>query len=627
MSGKRSICMAAIAALALGAGLLISDGSSQATTFRPLVGPVTLSDYTLGANGDITIPFTLEAPDAQFGTYVLALASPEFIHSDVTDGKTVGYLLADAMLGLVNQGCLSPVIVNFRLVEASTDNSPGNEASPVGPNPSPFQNFTEDDGDIHNDKQTLLNGSHSAGATQLFVGSSSGFVVSEDVYIGSFGSPTQEIKTIASIPDATHINLTSALANSHNSLEIVVTPDDTARAGNGIADGAEWYPEFLNTMFAGQTPAHRYFGWQTVPGTPSRVIIQIVMFEPGDLYNVPSIPSSELLTAAQGAPSLVILNDPTAVQPQAIEDFCTPLVTTTILCGMTDSDPDNPQSVDPDCDVGTGSEVRGTNPSSPGTYFLRTAALAQRDADDDGIENWLDPCPLSGNPDNWDPRVTIATNQANGADDDGDNIPNVCDPEFDVPGETDMHDQDEDGWYNRVDNCPLVPNASAVMTTPNQEQLDFDISGGSAVPDGGPPIDFIGPECDPHPTSPDGHYHLALTVDHMCLGGTDVDMDGVCSTYPGENDSNEDTDGDGVLDDYDNCIGDANPNPAGLTQMSPDFNGNGIVQIDDVSYVAGKFGRSTGQNGYRAAAELASQNGIIQIDDVSEAAGSFGSNC
>jgi len=82
-----------------------------------------------------------------------------------------------------------------------------------------------------------------------------------------------------------------------------------------------------------------------------------------------------------------------------------------------------------------------------------------------------------------------------------------------------------------------------------------------------------------------------------------------------------------VLDTLDNCIGYANPHPTGLTQMSPDLNGNGVVQIDDVTYVAGRFGLATGQDGYRAAAELANQNGIIQIDDVMAAAAAFGRNC
>jgi hypothetical protein len=542
--------------VALAAMLLIfahSDNPAQAHTFHPSGAPVTLSDYNLGANADITIPFLLQAPDAWFDSYMLALASPEFLHSSVTKGETVGYVLFDTMLGLVNQGCLTMIPVNFRLVEGSTDNSPGNTWGSVGPIVSPFQNYTQDDGDIDQDG---------------------------------------------------HV-------------------DNPAYAGNGVQDGADWYPTFLNALFGGLTPTHRYFGSQLVQGTSTRVIIQIIMFNPGDLYNLPSIPSSELLTAAAGMPALVILNDPTAVQPQQIEDFCSPLVTTTILCGMTDSDPDNPQSVDPDCDVGTGSEVRGTNPSSPGTYFLRTLTQSLRDADDDGIENWVDTCPLSGNPDNWDPRAPIHTNVANGADDDGDNIANVCDPQ---PGEPTTHDQDEDGWGNRVDNCPSVYNPGVGI--PNQGQWDLDIvDWATAVPDGGPRADNIGPECDPHPTSPDGHYHFALTIDRMCLGGTDADLDGVCDDYPGENDANDDTDGDGVLDEVDNCIGRANPHPAGLTQMSPDINSNGIVQIDDVAYVAGKFGLGTGQNGYRAAAELASQNGIIQIDDVTEAADSFGKNC
>jgi len=630
MSRRRVLYTAVIVALALTAGIFISNQDSQATTFRPLVGPITLSDETLGANADIRIPFTIQAPGAQFGAYVVTLNSAQFVSSAVTPGKTVGYLLANATLGLVNQGCLSPKTVNFRLIAASTDNTAGNLGNPIGLPSNPVFNFTEDDGDINNDKATFLGAPHSAGVSQLTVFDSAGFVAAENVYIGAFGSPNQEIKTIASIPDATHINLTSTLANSHSSQEIVVTPDDTARAGNGIPDGAEWYPEFLNTLFSGQAPSHRYFGWQTVPGTSTRVIIQITLFEPGDFHNLPAMPSSDLLTAAQGAPSAVILNDPTVVPPQAIEDFCTPLVTSTTLCGKTDDDPDNPQLVAPDCDVGGSSEVRGTNPTSAGTYNLRTFNLSQRDADNDGIENWLDPCPLSGNPDNWDPRATVAANQASGADDDGDNIPDVCDPEFDVAGEADFMDQDEDGWFNRVDNCPLVFNASPTMTTRNQEQLDFDISDGSAVPDGGPPVDFIGPECDTplgHEIIPDGHYHSALTVDRMCLSGTDGDGDDVCASYPGENDGTGDTDSDGVPDAEDNCIGYANADPTGLTQMSPDLNGNGVVQIDDVTYVAGRFGLATGQDGYRAAAELANQNGTIQIDDVMAAAAAFGRNC
>lgn len=398
------------------------------------------------------------------------------------------------------------------------------------------------------------------------------------------------------------------------------TVDNPARANNGIPDGAEWYPVFLNGVFSNKTPTVRYFGWQTVPGTPTRVIIQIIMFAPGDLFNIPSIPSSGLLTAAQGSPSAVILNDPTTAPPQAIEDFCSPLDTTTTLCGQTDSAPDNPQAVIPDCDVGVGSEVRGTNPGVPGTYLLKTASISQRDADMDGIENWLDPCPLAADV-GWDPRVPPAVNQAAGFDNDADNLSNACDPTLNTLN----LDQDGDTWYNRVDLCPLVFNPAT--SPPNTGQNDSDILLGGSVPDGGPPMDYIGPECDPNPTSPNGHYHGALTVGRMCLGGTDDDADGVCDTYPGENDADTDTDNDGVEDGTDNCIAVSNPYPAGLYQMSPDVTGNGQVQIDDISFIAGRFGKAVGQNGYSAFAELASQNGVIQIDDVAAGAGAFGRRC
>lgn len=59
----------------------------------------------------------------------------------------------------------------------------------------------------------------------------------------------------------------------------------------------------------------------------------------------------------------------------------------------------------------------------------------------------------------------------------------------------------------------------------------------------------------------------------------------------------------------------------------PDINSNGHVQIDDVTFVAGKFALSSGEPGYSPRAELASQAGIILIDDVTAAASSFGAAC
>lgn len=552
MSRRRVLYTAVFVALALTAGIWVSNQDSQATTFRPGGGSVILSDETLGANADIVINYTVNAPDAQFAGVVLTFNSPEFVTSPVTLGKTVGYLEAPTVnLSLANSACDQSVPVAFRLVEASTDNSSANSVPPVGLSQDRLLSWIQDDGDIDND--TIV--------------------------------------------------------------------DDASRAGNGIADGAEWYPDFLNGLFANQQPSHRYFGWELVPGTPVHAVIQIVMFEPGDLLNLPSIPSSELLTADRGTPSFVALNDPTAALSQGIDEFCTPLGTKTTLCGQTDDDPDAPLSVPPDCDVGASSEVVRTNPTSAGTYGLGTFTMSLRDVDNDGIENMLDPCPY--NFDTWDPR--LPTNDPGYfGDADKDGIPDTCDTVNDPLS----HDHDNDNWRNRIDNCPKVANGAEPMTTPNQKQNDMDIVDLTIpVPDGGPRADQIGPECDANPTSPDGHYHVGVAAGHRCLSGTDSDADDVCADYPGENDGTDDTDTDGVLDTLDNCIGYANPHPTGLTQMSPDLNGNGVVQIDDVTYVAGRFGLATGQDGYRAAAELANQNGIIQIDDVMAAAAAFGRNC
>lgn len=619
MSGRRIIYMAAMAVLAFAAGIFVTGSNSQATTFHPEIAGISVDDKTLGAHSNIRIPFVINAPDSNFGAYPVVFNSPEVLSSSTMPvGHTVGYLNATATLGIMNQGCFTEKVVNFRLIQASTDNSPGNSVPPKGPPSDPVAGYAGDDGDIDEDN-------------------------------------------------------------------IV---DDESRKANGIPDGAEWYPAFLNTMFNNQQPTVRYLGVQLVSGTPVHAVIQIVMFDPGDFYNLPSLPSSDLLTAARGTPTGVILNDPTAVPPQAIEDFCTSLTTDTLLCAWSDATPDDAMSGG-DCDLGsdtvgepaqgqpsscsnaidddydgvvndgcpavgapeTGAQCtdkvdsdgdgkpndgcpivsatlypRGTNPSNPGTYDLAMLSISQRDQDNDGIENWLDPCPYNATT-NWDPRATPTQNQAAGSDNDADNLPNVCD----LTPNTLNHDADGDNWFNRVDNCPQVSNVATVMETPNQNQLDFDhfTDPPTPVPDGGPPIDFIGPECDSQPLIPNGHYHSSLLVSHVCVGGTDNDGDGVCNDYPGENDANPDTDGDGVPDGSDNCIGRANAPLGGgtLPQMTPDLNGDGQAHIEDVTYIAARFGKQLGQDKYRASAELASQDGIIHIDDVTSIAAAFGKRC
>jgi hypothetical protein len=103
-------------------------------------------------------------------------------------------------------------------------------------------------------------------------------------------------------------------------------------------------------------------------------------------------------------------------------------------------------------------------------------AVSQRDYDNDGIENGLDPCPSDPNP-GWDPRVP---NNLSGGDGDADGLPDECDPSVGP-----NNDEDGDGWQNRIDNCPTVPNSDVGGgggTTPNTFQYDRDVPPGEDVP-------------------------------------------------------------------------------------------------------------------------------------------------
>ena len=245
------------------------------------------------------------------------------------------------------------------------------------------------------------------------------------------------------------------------------------------------YPSYLNTLFPGITPRARYAAATRIPSASLWVILQFVVFEPGT--TLPDLPAFD---ASLGYPSVTVLQDTTIdPAPSAVTDFCSPLTAFTTLFGVTKDNPD----------IGGGGGVDfRTNPGA-GTYNFIAFARSQRDADDDGIENALDPCPFDANT-VWDPRFVPPPGQTVPGDSDtfggqmiSDGIPDICDPTAEATG-IQPTDHDNDGFLNRGDNCPLVANGV------NEDgQLDTDDDG-------------IGDACDTlalgnGPNIPDGHRH------------------------------------------------------------------------------------------------------------------------
>ncbi|MBT7350593.1 hypothetical protein HN803_07485, partial [candidate division WWE3 bacterium] len=198
------------------------------------------------------------------------------------------------------------------------------------------------------------------------------------------------------------------------------------------------------------------------------------------------------------------------------------------------------------------------------------------DTDEDGIEDVIDNCPITPNPEQVDtdedgkgdvcdvcPQENIDDKDEDGycegvgflepmiadndncplnsnpdqADVDSDGLGDVCDACVSDPN----NDQDGDGLCAEVDNCPVNSNA---------DQADSD-------------GDDVGNSCDTCPSD----YYNDIDKDSLCAGAdtcpfdpnNDSDGDGLCAnndTCPF--DPNNDSDGDGICGDVDECPDDPN---------------------------------------------------------------------
>ena len=118
--------------------------------------------------------------------------------------------------------------------------------------------------------------------------------------------------------------------------------------------------------------------------------------------------------------------------------------------------------------------LRSAPTLTTGVYDFVTWTLPAPDADGDGIENGLDPCPYTDSS-AWDPR---GAKTQPGADTDGDGIPDDCDPDpnnasLGTAGDgISQADEDNDGWQNMGDNCPLVANGPNEISAQRPQEPD-----------------------------------------------------------------------------------------------------------------------------------------------------------
>jgi hypothetical protein len=315
---------------------------------------------------------------------------------------------------------------------------------------------------------------------------------------------------------------------------------------SGLERAVERYPNFLNDM-GFPAPRARYYSHVSYAGT--EMAAQYLIFQPGT--SLPGLPSFD---SGLGYPSLILIQDPTAppTPASATTDICTNWQRNDNFWPWSGDNPDTAANED-------GYPLR-RNPPGWGNYDFVTFARGRADADGDGIENDLDTCPLDPN---WD------ENPRDGNGPDGDGLDSACDSEWDVYNE----DQDDDGYLNRGDNCPLVANGLS-----GNNQLDTDRDG-------------IGNACDTHPNNVDGSqeerwsdFWVEVTGDSdndtwsdaferiagsdpnweistpeglwrtpwTCSDGVDNDLDGLMDGY----DLGCDRDNDRVANMFDSCVED-----------------------------------------------------------------------
>ncbi|TMB99912.1 MAG: hypothetical protein E6J42_02075 [Chloroflexi bacterium] len=395
-------------------------------------------------------------------------------------------------------------------------------------------------------------------ATDVPIGALAGRLVA-DRTLGVMNNPCKDSVPLGFSLLTASVDTSDTIAPLSLGLIHLMTPLAADANANGIPDGADKYPTFLNTVFQNAQPRARLFGISKVFGL--WVAVNLVFFEPGT--PLASGATQLQFDPALGYPEVSIIQDPTSPSaPSPISDFCAPFLAQTTVLGKTEDNPCSPTPVS-----GANCPNSGVTRQNSDYPFFPCDTGNFADEDGDGAIN--DGCPQVGahaesgaecqnniSDDNEDSDVNDGCPQV-GDVSEGSRLPGACS----APDEggctyranpatanayafgaflASLRDADGDGIENQLDVCATIPNAN---WNGHQRDLTLDTDD-DGLPDA----------CDPNPTqvSPGSPY--------VCLTGyLGPDEDGDCFSNRQDNcplvnqlvnniPTATDSDGDGIGD-------------------------------------------------------------------------------
>lgn len=320
-----------------------------------------------------------------------------------------------------------------------------------------------------------------------------------DTFVGKTNLPcnTNLNVVFAMLNGTTDSTNTFVVAGDHSNVL-----DDDCDPDNGLPNHVDCYPDYNNRVFKpdGKDPIEplvRLSGYSSVAGAD--ILLQYMVFDKGALadpttgFEAPH-PYSQF-DASWGYPSVIMLLNPAdPAEPSPINFFCSPMVSASLLYGVTQdlTDAISPTGESPE-GVDEGGHVVRKTPVDSGTYYYHYFGLTYRNADGDPYPTNYDSCKFCYN---FEDQFNI--------DSDGDMMDPCCDPN---PGSNDGDDYDGDDYVNGNDYCPLIYNPFP--------QDEGELSGAWPY-DAGPRQDEVADDCE-------GSGFVILPEATGCLNAVDDD--------------------------------------------------------------------------------------------------------